>query len=81
MRMAKKVRVGALILTLAASTTAFAETNSWDGQNKEAPRPAVTPAAKKAHDAATGADEVGIGRSVGAVKSSGDEVHPPGSKR
>jgi hypothetical protein len=67
------VRFGALALTLAMATAAAAE-SSWDGKAGAAsPNPGATPAAKKAHDAATGADEVGIGRSVGAVKSSGDE--------
>ena len=69
----RAVRFGALILTLAVATVASAE-SSWDGKAGEAsPNPGATPAAKKAHDTATGADEVGIGRSVGAVKSSGDE--------
>ena len=67
------VRFGALVLTLAVSTVAGAE-SSFDGKAGEpTPNPGATPALKKAHDAATGADEVGIGRSVGAVKSSGDE--------
>jgi hypothetical protein len=75
MTIPKSVRLGAPILVLALSTIAAAETNSFDGRNHEAasPKPAVSPAAKKEHDAATGADEVGIGRSVGAVKSSGDD--------
>jgi hypothetical protein len=69
-----KVRFGAVILALAVSTAAAAETQRTDGGTSAAsPKPAVTPAAKTDHDAATGADEVGIGRSVGAVKSSGDE--------
>lgn len=64
--------MGALILTV--STSALAEPNRMDGGTREAsPKPAVSPAAKKDHDAATGADEVGIGRATGAVKSSGDE--------
>jgi hypothetical protein len=64
-----------MILTLTVATVASAETARMGGGPQVAsPKPAVSPAAKSQdHDRATGADEVGIGRSVGAVKSSGDE--------
>ncbi len=68
------VRYGAMILMLATAAVAQAEPGRMDGGTKEAsPHPAVTPVAKTAHDPASGADEIGVGRATGAVKSSGDE--------
>lgn len=67
------VRYGAMMLMLATAAVAQAEPARMDGGTKESPHPAVTPAAKTAHDPATGADEVGIGRATGNMKSSGDE--------
>ncbi len=67
------VRYGAMLLMVATAVVAQAEPDRMDGGTKESPRPAVTPAAKAAHDPTSGADEVGVGRATGNVRSSGDE--------
>jgi hypothetical protein len=68
------VRYGAMLL--AAATAAIAEAAEPGGMEAgtraASPIPAVTPVARQ-RDPETGAEEIGIGRATGAVKSSGDE--------
>lgn len=77
MRRTNTVRVGALAgLVLAAAVTiegAVGDGVRAGGSCAASPTPAASPGARAADDPVSGAPEVGVGHSTGAVKSSGDE--------
>ena len=70
--------IGAVVLTVSLSAPALANEGTMansvlaQGSRAASPTPEMSPGTNQP-DRATGADEVGIGRSTGAVKSSGDE--------
>ncbi len=72
-------RLGAVILTIGLAVPALASEGTRansvlaQGNRAASPTPDVSPGAVRERDRVSGADEVGIGRSTGAVKSSGDE--------
>jgi hypothetical protein len=67
------VRFGAVAAVLLCAGVVGANERARDGCTAASPTPATSPAAATQNDPASGAPEVGIGRSTGAVKSSGDE--------
>jgi hypothetical protein len=70
------VRFGAAVAVVLLAGTAGAEETGkgmYQKADKASPAPAQSPGATTKSDPASGAPEVGIGRSTGAVKSSGDE--------
>ena len=72
-------RLGAMILTIGLAVPALANEGTMansvlaQGNRASSPTPEMSPGAGGERDRESRAPEVGIGRSTGAVKSSGDE--------
>jgi len=73
------MRLGALVFLIGAAVPALANEGTIansvlaQGNRAASPTPEMSPGAGTERDRASGADEVGIGRATGTVKSSGDE--------